>query len=391
MQIKNRIKEKRAMKKHIIDLNKPYFKTLRPNCRYTPAKGNSYTTEDLRTFVYGQLYNMQKTGNKGAQKLLHLVVKMVDGSWIGDTFWLASSYSYFKDVVDRFFEANTDLLDKKVLKKCDLKHFNDFVDTTQPAYNIGDDPLVVAVKNLQRAYQLGAGYAYAKQNSLDLDIQILAHSGINKLYVYFKINYLKELKDAYNYITGEQVAYLQEARTLEDLDRNANHLLRYVSSMFILNEELHELKKLNTDGLVHADIGTMSLEYNLNQIREAFTKAKKRLDDSLVADDFDSKGLAILKGTNKQVKYATDIRNYVLNELSKDSNQKLADKIANMVKKVGKADWIIQTFKNSFYQENALDSLKEFFAQEVPSGVPDQLDPSDFIGFPGFTEKMACS
>ena len=67
------------MKKHIIDLNKPYFKTLRPNYLYTPAKGNSYTTGDLRTFVYGQLYNMQKRVNKGAQKLLHFVVNLVYG------------------------------------------------------------------------------------------------------------------------------------------------------------------------------------------------------------------------------------------------------------------------------------------------------------------------
>lgn len=85
-----------------------------------------------------------------------------------------------------------------------------------------------------------------------------------------------------------------------------------------------------------------------------------------------NQALKELKGTQKQVQFATDVRKYVLYQLENASkqglDQKRADKVAGVLKRTTNAKFILDTFAGVFYNHCVLDRLN------IPFEIHRELD-----------------
>ena len=92
-----------------------------------------------------------------------------------------------------------------------------------------------------------------------------------------------------------------------------------------------------------------------------------------------------LKGTERQVKFATDIRRYVLFQLEhaeeQGLNQENADKVASVIKRTSKAKFIIDTFADSFYQHYVLVNTDILFDHAENLQAAKRLKQTDLAGF----------
>ncbi|QLL69613.1 hypothetical protein [Lactobacillus sp. 3B(2020)] len=68
-----------------------------------------------------------------------------------------------------------------------------------------------------------------------------------------------------------------------------------------------------------------------------------------------------LKGSEKQIKFAGDIRNYVIFQMEKLDNEYLAKLVINFVSRTSKAKLIIDTFVDSFYEKDVQETVKMAF------------------------------
>ena len=85
-----------------------------------------------------------------------------------------------------------------------------------------------------------------------------------------------------------------------------------------------------------------------------------------------NQALKELKGTKRQIQFATDVRRYVLYQLENASKQGLdqrrADKVAGVLKRTTNAKFILDTFAGVFYNHCVLDRL------DVPFIINRELD-----------------
>lgn len=68
-----------------------------------------------------------------------------------------------------------------------------------------------------------------------------------------------------------------------------------------------------------------------------------------------------LKGSEKQIKFTGDIRNYVIFQMENLDNEYLAKLVINFVSRTSKAKLIIDTFVDSFYEKDVQETVKMAF------------------------------
>ena len=92
-----------------------------------------------------------------------------------------------------------------------------------------------------------------------------------------------------------------------------------------------------------------------------------------------------LKGTEKQVRFATDVRRYVLYQLEHADEQGVdhvyADKMFSVIKRTSNAKFILKTFANSFYNHYVLAHLDRLFDIKKELKDAKTLKQSDVTGF----------
>ena len=85
-----------------------------------------------------------------------------------------------------------------------------------------------------------------------------------------------------------------------------------------------------------------------------------------------------LEGTDRQITFANDIREYVLYQLEHSDDQESAILVAKAVKRTKKAKWIIDTFVKSYYDKTVLGHVKAMFLEDPKLSKAKQLKQSDF-------------
>lgn len=68
-----------------------------------------------------------------------------------------------------------------------------------------------------------------------------------------------------------------------------------------------------------------------------------------------------LKGSEKQIKFAGDIRNYVIFQMENFDDEYVAKLVINFVSRTSKAKLIIDTFVDSFYENDVQETVKMAF------------------------------
>lgn len=95
--------------------------------------------------------------------------------------------------------------------------------------------------------------------------------------------------------------------------------------------------------------------------------------------------LKTLKGSERQIKFATDIRKYVLYQLEHAQDQGIkqeyADKVITVIKRTTKAKFIINTFVGAFYNHCVLISLDTLFNKNKELQDAKKLKQSDLATF----------
>lgn len=97
-----------------------------------------------------------------------------------------------------------------------------------------------------------------------------------------------------------------------------------------------------------------------------------------------------LKGTERQVKFATDVRKYVLFQLEhageQGVDQKYADKVIKVIKRTNNAKFILDTFAGVFYDHSVLVRLDTLFGIKKDLQNAKVLKQSDLTGFSPSTD-----
>ena len=98
-----------------------------------------------------------------------------------------------------------------------------------------------------------------------------------------------------------------------------------------------------------------------------------------------------LKGTDRQVKFANDVRKYVLYQLEhageQGVDQKHADKVISVIKRTNNAKFILNAFAGSFYAHSVLVRLDILFSIKKDLKDAKTLKQSDLTGFSPNTDS----
>lgn len=98
-----------------------------------------------------------------------------------------------------------------------------------------------------------------------------------------------------------------------------------------------------------------------------------------------NKELKKLKGTERQIKFANDVRKYTLFQLEhageQGVDQKIANKVASVIKRTSNAKYILDTFAGSYYEHSILVRLDNLLNIRKRLNSAKTLKQSDLVGF----------